>query len=122
MEDPRKRDLKKLIHLFCSLNQSNGFHTQQIMFEDRRLYKSNLNGEVVHKKLEHLENICDFQNLQKETQRKLKNLKDTIQKFLDLNEDLKDTKEYKEATRLIEEHVAIEQNRVNNDIEEIGVP
>jgi len=61
MEDPRKRDLKKLTHLFCSLDQSNKFHTQQIMFEDRRLYKSNLNGEVGHKKLEHLENIYDFQ-------------------------------------------------------------
>jgi len=49
-------------------------------------------------------------------------LQATIQKFLDLNEDLKDTKEYKEATRLIEEHVDKEQNRVNNDNEEICVP
>ncbi|KQS38552.1 uncharacterized protein LOC26526269 [Drosophila erecta] len=105
MEDPRKRDLRKLLNLFISLNQSNKFHRQQIKYEDTRLFKSNLNGEVVHKKLEHLQNMWGFQSLQNETQRKLENLQATIQKFLDFNEDLKDAKEYKEATRLIEKRV-----------------
>ncbi|KAH8344204.1 hypothetical protein KR084_007928 [Drosophila pseudotakahashii] len=119
MEDPRKRDLKKLIDSFCFQQQSYNFHMQLIKFEDRRLFKSLLNAEEAHKKIEHLEKLWDFKNLLNETRRNLKNVKSTIQKFQELNPELQGTKEFEEATRLIEEQMTMEQNSLNADIEKM---
>uniref|UniRef100_A0A6P4FW40 Uncharacterized protein LOC108053522 n=1 Tax=Drosophila rhopaloa TaxID=1041015 RepID=A0A6P4FW40_DRORH len=121
MEDPGKRDLKKLINSYCFFQQCYKFNMQQINCEDRRLHKSIINSETPHKKIEHLEKLRDFQNLLNETQRQMKKVQFAIQTFLDLNADLQNTKDSQEATRLIEEQNGLEKKILNANMFQVGV-
>ncbi|XP_017081841.1 uncharacterized protein LOC108115105 [Drosophila eugracilis] len=119
MEDPRKRELDKLITSFLYLKETKMFHIRQIKYENMCLYQSVVNKEMNHKKIDHLGKISDYKNLLKETQRKMKKMQSTIQKFQELNSELKDTMGFQLATKLIEENTAMEENLLNADTEEM---
>ncbi|KAH8249986.1 hypothetical protein KR026_003166, partial [Drosophila bipectinata] len=102
MEDPRNRELKKLINLYCGLQQATKFQMQRIFIEEVRFEKSVARGESNHKKLERLEKMKEFHDLFKESLRQQNKLTVTIQQFLDFNSELKDTKYYQEASLLLE--------------------
>ncbi|KAH8330646.1 hypothetical protein KR067_006023, partial [Drosophila pandora] len=102
MEDPRNRELKKLINSYCYVQQSKKFHMQRIFAEEVRFEKSVAHEATNHKKLECLEKMKEFHDLFKESMRQQNKLTVTIQQFLDFNPELKDTKYYKEASIILE--------------------
>ncbi|XP_017104348.2 uncharacterized protein [Drosophila bipectinata] len=106
MEDPRNRELKKLINLYCGLQQATKFQMQRIFIEEVRFEKSVARGESNHTKLERLEKMKEFHDLFKESLRQQNKLTVTIQQFLDFNSELKDTKYYQEASLLLERQKA----------------
>lgn len=121
MEDPRNRELKKLMNSYCYMQQSTKFHMQRILAEEVRFEKSVAHGATNHKKLESLEKLNEFHDLFKESLRQLNKLTVTIQQFLDFNPELKDTKNYKEASILLELQKAEDvknQTLLSQEIEE----
>ncbi|KAH8335487.1 hypothetical protein KR074_003314, partial [Drosophila pseudoananassae] len=101
MEDPRNRELEKLIHSYCFAQQTTKFHMQRIVTEEARFEKSVARGENNHKKLEILEKMKEFHDLLKESLRQKDKMAVTIQQFLDFNPELKDTKHFQDASLLL---------------------
>ncbi|KAH8374786.1 hypothetical protein KR200_006112, partial [Drosophila serrata] len=103
MGDPRNRILKDLINSFHYHEQFKKFHLQCLDSEKRGLRQSMENWETTHRTFERLGNVQDLHALWNEHQRKQKKIQSTIQTFLDLNQDLKGSRYYLEATKIIEE-------------------
>ncbi|XP_034114597.1 uncharacterized protein LOC132785666 [Drosophila nasuta] len=103
MDDIRNRDMKDLINfLFFLLNRQN-FHLHQIRNEEKRFRKAVDCYATTHTKLSHVCQIRDFQLLLAENSRQMKIHHEKLQKFLDLNGDLKDTPLYQKATEVLKE-------------------
>ncbi|XP_034486518.1 uncharacterized protein LOC117790998 [Drosophila innubila] len=103
MDDVRNRDMKDLINsLFFLLNRQN-LHLHQIAIEEKRFRRSVENFATTHKKVEHVCHIRDFQLLLAENSRQIQIHHDMLQKFLELNGDLKDTKLYQQAGEVLKE-------------------
>ncbi|KAH8311556.1 hypothetical protein KR044_006891 [Drosophila immigrans] len=107
MDDTRNRDMKELINsLFFLLNRQN-LYLHQIRIEEKRFRKAVEQWATTHTKLSHVCQIRDFQLLQAENSRQIKNRHGMLQKFLDLNVDLKDTTLYQKAVEVLKETLCI---------------
>ncbi|KAL7728263.1 hypothetical protein ACLKA6_007369 [Drosophila palustris] len=78
-------------------------HLHQIAIEEKRFRKSVMNFATTHKKVEHVCHIRDFQLLLAENARQIQIHHEMLQKYLDLNEDLKDTTLYQQAGEVLKE-------------------
>ncbi|XP_034661460.1 uncharacterized protein LOC117897004 [Drosophila subobscura] len=105
MEDPRKSDLKKLTNAISFLQKRKDSHEQQVIVEEVKLAEQSLAAnDASHKKIDQMGKVQDLQWMLSQDYHELKLLNETLQTFLDMNQDMKDTEFCKAATQYIDEH------------------
>ncbi|XP_022222106.2 uncharacterized protein LOC111073864 [Drosophila obscura] len=103
MEDPRKSDLKKLTNAISFLQKRKASHEQQAIVEEQKLQQTLATTDAANKKIEQMGKVQDMRWLLSQDHHEMKILNDTLQTFLDMNQDMKDTEFYKAAVQYIDE-------------------
>jgi len=107
MNDVRSRDIKDLVNTLSFLLNRQNFHLNQIAIEEKRFCTSVKHFATTHTKLEHVCHIRDFQLLLAENSRQIRIHHEKLEKFLDWNEDLKDTPLYQQAVEVLKETISL---------------
>lgn len=101
MEATRSREIKDLVNsLFFLMNRQN-FHIRQIDTEEKRFYRAMQGYSATHKKMQHLCHIRDYREMMAENSRQMQIYHEKLKKYLELNEDLKNTKLYRQADEVL---------------------
>lgn len=101
MEATRSREIKDLVNsIFFLMNRQN-FHVRQIDHEEKRFRRAVQDFSGTHKKMEHICHLRDYQEMMAENSRLMKIYHDKLKKYLELNEDLKHTKLYRQADEVL---------------------
>ncbi|SPP84114.1 uncharacterized protein LOC117586232 [Drosophila guanche] len=105
MENPRKSDLKKLTNAISFLQKHKDSHEQQVIVEEGKLAEQSLAAnDASHKKIDQMDKVQELHWMFSQDYHELKLLSETLQTFLDMNQDMKDTEFYRAATQYIGEH------------------
>lgn len=101
MDSRRNREIIELVNsLFFLMNRQN-FHKRMIDIEEQRFHKSVNELATTHKKVEHVRNIRDYQQMMADNGRQIRVFHKKLKKYLELNSDLKDTKLYEQANEVL---------------------
>lgn len=101
MEATRCREIKDMVNsIFFLMNRQN-FHVRQIDNEEKRFHRALQNVSANHKKMEHICRIRDYKEMMAENSRLMGIYHDKLKKYLELNEDLKHTKLYRQADEVL---------------------
>ncbi|KAH8419022.1 hypothetical protein KR222_000914 [Zaprionus bogoriensis] len=106
MGDTRERDLKDLINSILFLMNRQNFHMHQINLEEKRFRKAIENYVPTHRRVEIVRQIREYQLLMAENTRQIHIHQNMLKKFLELNEDLKDSVLYHKADEVLKQSFA----------------
>lgn len=101
MEATRSREIKDLVNsLFFLMNRQN-FHKRQIDTEEKRFHRAVQGYSATYKKMQHICHMRDYQEMMAENSRQMQIYHEKLRRYLELNDDLKHTKLYRQADEVL---------------------
>lgn len=101
MDSRRNREIKDLVNsLFFLMNRQN-LHKRMIDIEEKRFRKAVCEFSTTHKKVEHVRQIRDYQQMMADNTRQIRIFHDKLRRYLQLNSDLKHTELYHQADEVL---------------------